>query len=562
MKILQSSCITLLSMLCILPMFILSSTDETYEKERSKIINNENDQRLGSELTLNREEKQISDHLMKLKEQETGLYMSGVELNPSSILFTDAKKQIDQSKVFHFLQKMPKGGVLHVHGTAMTSVDWLVSFVTYMPNCYMCWDRQREIVFKFLFCPKLPKPTKGKCSSTPYSRVNLEGIVIAGCSWERVCYARKYYTEGAKAFDKMLINSIIFNSDKLMSVTSNQTAIWKTFEEYFSLTRNLIRYKPVFSKYIHHGLTELLKDNIQHVEIRISLSSTYQLDGNRSSSLTVAEQLVSAINSFRREECSNCTVRIIVTCHRNAPDSVISQRLEDAISISQKYPKYFAGFDLVGQEDTGKTLKTLMNILKNKNISFFFHAGETNEQGSPIDENLVDAILLGTKRIGHGYALVKHPALLKLVQKRNLPIEVCPISNQVLGFVHDLRNHPANYLIANNYPVVISSDDPAVWQASGLSHDFYLTFMGMVSMKADLRVLKQLAINSIKFSSLPAAEREIALEDWKQRWNNFITLAIYYLDESKRRGPVTEESFLDHVNQDTFRSVFRESFNK
>ncbi|CAI9726124.1 adenosine deaminase 2 [Octopus vulgaris] len=448
---LKSSCITLLSMLCILPMFILSSTDETYEKERSKIINNENDQRLGSELTLNREEKQISDHLMKLKEQETGLYMSGVELNPSSILFTDAKKQIDQSKVFHFLQKMPKG-----------------------------------------------------------------------CSWERVCYARKYYTEGAKAFDKMLINSIIFNSDKLMSVTSNQTAIWKTFEEYFSLTRNLIRYKPVFSKYIHHGLTELLKDNIQHVEIRISLSSTYQLDGNRSSSLTVAEQLVSAINSFRREECSNCTVRIIVTCHRNAPDSVISQRLEDAISISQKYPKYFAGFDLVGQEDTGKTLKTLMNILKNKNISFFFHAGETNvnyemlksnvgffnfislknEQGSPIDENLVDAILLGTKRIGHGYALVKHPALLKLVQKRNLPIEVCPISNQVLGFVHDLRNHPANYLIANNYPVVISSDDPAVWQASGLSHDFYLTFMGMVSMKADLRVLKQLAINSINDLSL------------------------------------------------------------
>lgn len=39
--------------------------------------------------------------------------------------------------------------------------------------------------------------------------------------------------------------------------------------------------------------------------------------------------------------------------------------------------------------------------------------------------------MLGSKRIGHGYALSKHPLLLNIVKERDIAIEVNPISNQV-----------------------------------------------------------------------------------------------------------------------------------
>jgi len=48
-----------------------------------------------------------------------------------------------------------------------------------------------------------------------------------------------------------------------------------------------------------------------------------------------------------------------------------------------------------------------------------------------VDKNLFDVVLLNTSRIGHGYAVTKHPVVKQLLQTRHIPVEVCPISNQV-----------------------------------------------------------------------------------------------------------------------------------
>nr|CAD7439609.1 unnamed protein product [Timema bartmani] len=96
----------------------------------------------------------------------------------------------------------------------------------------------------------------------------------------------------------------------------------------------------------------------------------------------------------------------------------------------------------------------------------------------------------------------------------------------VLMLVEDLRNHPAAALLADNYPVVICPDDPSFWGAKGLSYDMYEAFMGMAGVEADLKLLKKLAINSIKYSAMTRSEKKAALVIWERLWNRFIDTTL------------------------------------
>ncbi|XP_017461980.1 PREDICTED: adenosine deaminase CECR1-like, partial [Rhagoletis zephyria] len=216
--------------------------------------------------------------------------------------------------------------------------------------------------------------------------------------------------------------------------------------------------------------------------------------------------------------------RLIYAPTRKVSDARLVEYLGNALLLKSHFPDYLAGFDLVGYEAEGRPLRDYARELLavQDEINFYFHAGETNWYGSSIDENLLDAVLLGTKRIGHGLALLKHPEVLRLARLRNIAIEVSPISNQVLQYVGDLRTHPAAVLFAQNYPVVIASDDPSFWKATPLTHDFYVAFMVIGSQKADLGMLKQLASNSITYGAFEQAQREKAFEKWNKRWEKWI----------------------------------------
>jgi adenosine deaminase CECR1 len=122
----------------------------------------------------------------------------------------------------------------------------------------------------------------------------------------------------------------------------------------------------------------------------------------------------------------------------------IEERQEDAWSM-------IAGFDMVNEEDYSAPIDDFLEqILTTKqkmgdNFQVILHAGESNSREN---KELYDAILLGTKRIGHGFAIARHPKLIELVKEKNICLECCPVSNLVLGYTRDLRCHPARGLIA------------------------------------------------------------------------------------------------------------------
>lgn len=111
---------------------------------------------------------------------------------------------------------------------------------------------------------------------------------------------------------------------------------------------------------------------------------------------------------------------------------------------------------------------------------------------------------------------------MKLIKQRNICVEINPISNQVLKLVEDYRNHPAAIFMSDDYPIVISSDDPSFWEVSPLTHDFYFAFLGIASAHQDLRCLKKLILNSLHYSTLTQTEKVEAERMWNTKWNQFI----------------------------------------
>lgn len=156
---------------------------------------------------------------------------------------------------------------------------------------------------------------------------------------------------------------------------------------------------------------------------------------------------------------------------------------------------------------------------------FFFHPNRvfvSDWYGASMDLNLLDAILLNTTRIGHGFALMKHPILWNAVKTRDIAVEVSPISNQMTHLVQDLRNHPGVFFISQNIPMVICNDDPGFWNAKGLSYDFYYAIMSFAPNHAGLKTLKNLVWNSIRYSVLNDWERKRAFTTLERAWDHFL----------------------------------------
>ncbi|CAG5927457.1 unnamed protein product [Menidia menidia] len=218
-----------------------------------------------------------------------------------------------------------------------------------------------------------------------------------------------------------------------------------------------------------------------------------------------------------------------LTTHAPVLRDYFYQGLEELYHDNIMYLEIRSGLSRVGRENSGRTLWYFKEALSlpaelGATLPYFFHAGETaDDEGTDIDQNILDALIFNTTRIGHGYALAHHPLAKELSRRRNIAVELCPISNQVLKLVSDLRNHPAAVLMSEGHPMVISSDDPSLFGNTGLSYDFYEAFVGIGGLKANLGTLKELALNSIRYSSLPPHLKNDAIVMWQNKWDAFIS---------------------------------------
>ncbi|KAL0962877.1 hypothetical protein UPYG_G00346650 [Umbra pygmaea] len=470
--------------------------------QREMMMRQEVSRQTGGSVQLTEPEKRLDARLHKLKEQE----MAAPQFLPA-IHFFKARPLIQQSPIFRLLQKMPKGGALHIHSSSLVSVDWLVKNITYRPHCYICFTWGGGV--RFLFSSHHPFPSW----DCPF--------------WHLLKTLRSKMLDPTE-FDNSLMKNLTLFTDDPDNAYPTQDVVWEKFEMAFMAISGLVTYAPVFKDFFYKGLEQLHLDNIMYLELRTGLSKTYELDGSIHDKSWSLRTYQNVTQQFVAQHPAFLGVRLIISVHRVLSVSAVKAAVKEAIQMQKDFPEIVAGFDLVGREDRSRTLWFFREALSlpaelGVRLPFFFHAGETDQEGTEVDENILDALLFNTQRIGHGYALAHHPLAKELSKKRNVTVEICPISNQVLKLVSDLRNHPAAVLMSEGHPMVVSSDDPSLFGTTGLSYDFYEVFVGIGGLKANLGTLKELTMNSIRYSSLSPQLKERGLAMWQRMWEKFIT---------------------------------------
>ncbi|KAF5380946.1 hypothetical protein D9615_004143 [Tricholomella constricta] len=458
--------------------------------------------------------------------------------------FLTGREIIVKTRLFAILRKvripgMPKGALLHCHLDATVNASVLLKLALKQPALHV---RVTERVTSSNVGSVLPE-FRALPRNEYSDALGLTDDSYEPSSWVSLTNARKNFNSslgGPERFDEWVIGAMMINPTEAYKTHNTIKKIWQKFTSTFLVSMGLIRFAPIFPDYIREFLKSSIEDGISYIEARINFLYKHMIGEDGKENVPHREWLVMfdrVLNEVKAEMKEQGRVgefigaRIIYSTIRFITPEELKWYLEDCIALKKEFPHLIAGFDLVGDENQLKPLIDYIEPLlwfrqrqkeEGVDIPFIFHAGETLGDGSPADNNLYDAILLGTKRIGHGFSLVKHPKLIETCRQKGIALEVCPISNEILRLTSSMPMHPLPILLNYGVPVALCSDDPAVFGNMGLTFDFFQAGVLVASEVTGLSTLGQLARDSLEYSTLEGEEKRRALALWESQWNRFI----------------------------------------
>lgn len=115
---------------------------------------------------------------------------------------------------------------------------------------------------------------------------------------------------------------------------------------------------------------------------------------------------------------------------------------------------------LGGDEERGpaRLFADLYREARDRGLRLTCHAGEMSGPAS-----VWEALEIGSERIGHGIRAIEDPKLVGHLAVKNIPLEVCITSNLRTGAVASLATHPVRRLYDAGVPIILNSDDPALF---------------------------------------------------------------------------------------------------
>ncbi len=483
---------------------------ENFNKERRDLVARQSRDRFSAREKLNAEEQAVAAELSKHVKAYFDANRNRKDFGPT-LPFHAAKAEITNDGAFKLLRGMPKGALLHAHLTAVGRIDWVISNALALSNCYVYWPANPRSRGQIEFM--LPQQAATNFNYVPVSKLAAQFAATNG------------------SFGDALRAALTLGADD--AVTGRRP--WDELGDLFSRTGNFIRYRPIFTNYLLDAFQTLWDDGVYYVELRDSLGTLNGPGGPPDDAEKEYIEQFKAARDMMKAKHKEFDCRLVISGFRAHKADKIATALTNAVSLRKTHTNLIVGFDLIGEEmgmadyttrvkvadvqrtiNTNESYKDLVLKIPEKDLPYFLHDGESAEGDN---ENLVDAVILSTPRIGHAFNLYRFPALYPLIRKRDIALEICPVSNQLLGLSPDLRTHPAAGYLNAGLQCVLASDDPLWFGNDGLSYDFW---EALIAWNLSLADLKKLARNSITYSGLDSQSKSNLMNHWTREWDKFI----------------------------------------
>jgi adenosine deaminase-related growth factor len=390
----------------------------------------------------------------RLTEIRSRMYKNQLDPNPAdrtrpylpSQPFYKVKKIYEESELWDTFRKMPKMGLLHMHTSASVSPQWIID--TLLEDADMDYAKYG--------------PSYIYLGSDPKKRGKLTFERPDGGAYVKLTRSLVYSDNNGKLGEEL---------PDLLSITSDRVNdvdyIWDEFNTIFSKTGELLENPAFYKDYYIKAFKTLVDDNIEYLELR---SGFGKFSGNNNAALflRLLSEAADEANTYAQELAvpKQFKLRIILCGNRSKSrrfDVLKKMILAAQWANTANYEDLIIGFDVVSEEDRGNSTQRYAEFILNSRIykilNFYFHDGETSWD---FNTNMIDAIMLSERRVGHGFGLYRFPQLTdELAFEANTPVHKPLRINRNGGSTVDLNTYfgDLNAMAANISQRAYLSDD-------------------------------------------------------------------------------------------------------
>lgn len=202
-------------------------------------------------------------------------------------------------------------------------------------------------------------------------------------------------------------------------------------------------------------LRSMHQENVCYAEVRFAplLSETPDMDCRK-----VIEAVIAGMNQGKHDFGVGYGIITCAMRHHSAEENLRMLR------ISREYLGVgVCAADLAGAEALYpmSEFMEIFQTVKKLGMPFTLHAGECGNV-----QNIIDSVVAGAGRIGHGIAMRGHRELQVELAKKGIGIELCPISNLQTKAVQSTAEYPLREFLDAGLKASINTDNRTVSNTS------------------------------------------------------------------------------------------------